>query len=469
MEQDAGRHARETRVKIGQTVEMATSPCLAPINSRIAIVVPYSHLDTIPFVCDLSEHLAARGYFVDIFGNEEAGSMPPEFSSDRIRLHLIPGFLGQQRSASGAPSGCRARIVAKTSGARALPGSPRARRAASRMRTAVGALDLTRQVRWRHIARVPYGLVIGVDAEGLVAAASLSKVAHAALAYYSLELLPTWDLSSFGERTLKWREAPLSRSAALVIVQDPSRARILAADNGIDPRRFVYAPNAPGGAARRAPSRWWHDRFDLPDDCRVLLHAGSVGTWTGIDGLVEAARDLPDDWVLVVHSNHRRGDAARIEWLRTHAPAGKVFFSDSAVRRQHYRALLDGADAGVAFYIPGRGRSTMTNITSLGLSSGKFSYYLWCGLPVIVNSATSLGELVEREHVGIRIDSAAALGGAVRSVATDYQRFSDRAIQYFNAELDFTASAESICMAVDQLTRERNMRSPLQIGEGRGC
>jgi glycosyltransferase involved in cell wall biosynthesis len=253
-----------------------------------------------------------------------------------------------------------------------------------------------------------------------------------------------------------------------VIVQDPSRAGILVEDNGIDSSKFIYAPNAPYGAARRAPTRWWHDRFGLPDDRRVLLHAGGLGTWTGIDGLVEAAGDLPDDWVLVVHSHDPRRDTARIEQLRTHAPAGKVFFSDSAVSRQRYRDLLDGADAGVAFYIPQRGRWTVTNLTTLGLASGKFSYYLWCGLPVIANSSTSLGGLVERERVGIQVDSAAGLGAGVRAIAGDYQRFSDRAIEYFNAELDFTASAERIGVAVDRLTREGNVPAPRQTGRRQG-
>jgi glycosyltransferase involved in cell wall biosynthesis len=431
---------------------MTTSKSVAAINIRLAIVVPYSGLDAIPFLCDLSEYLAAHGYLVDIFVKEDAGFVRPEFSSDRIRVLPFPGPLGRKKSASSTPPASPRRI---TRGLSKIPGWPRAWRVASQIREVVTALDPTRRVRWRRVARLPYRVVIGVDAEGLLAAATLSKVAHAALGYYSLELLPSWDLTSLGERTLKWREARLSRGAALVIVQDPTRGRILVEDNGIDSSRFVYAPNAPSGAARRAPSRWWHDRFDFPDDRRVLLHAGGLGTWTGIDGLVEAAGDLPDDWVLVVHSHDHRRDAARIEQLRTRAPVGKVFFSDSSASRQQYRAHLDGADAGVAFYIPEPTRWTMTNLTSLGLASGKFAYYLWCGLPVIVNSTTSLGELVDRETVGIRVDSASELGEAVRSVATDYQLLSDRAVQYFNAELDFAASAERIGMAVDGLARER--------------
>ena len=434
---------------------MTTSQSSEPIDIRLAIVVPYGGLDTIPFLCDLSEYLASRGYRVDIFEKAESGSVQPNFSSDRIRVLPFPESFGGQKSVSGVRLSSTPLREPRPGIVSRIPGVPRARRVVARIRPTVEALDPTRRTRWRRVARLQYRVVIGVDAEGLLPAASLSGAAHAALVYYSLELLPSGDLSSLGERTLKRREARLSRAAALVIVQDPSRGRILEQDNGIDPSRFVYAPNAPTGAARRAPSKWWHELFDLPSDRKVLLHAGGVGSWTGIDGLVEAASDLPDDWVLVVHSHDHGRDAARIEQLRTHAPAGKVFFSDSSVTRQQYRALIDGADAGVAFYIPEPGRWTMANLTSLGLASGKFSYYLWCGLPVVVNSATSLGELVEQEGVGIRVESAVGVGEAVRSVTANYRRLSDRAVEYFDSELDFAASAERIGAAIDGLARVR--------------
>jgi glycosyltransferase involved in cell wall biosynthesis len=457
---DEVRHGGEAPV----ILDRAKPSARVAATGNIAIVVPYSRLDTIPFLCDLGEHLVTRGYSVDIFGNEEAGTMPPTFSSDRIRLRALRGFPGQQAGPAPGERSKRRGVVAKMGSANRLPGVPRARRAISRVQAALIALDTTRPLRWRRTAHLPYQVVIGVDAEGLVAAASLGRITKAALVYYSLELLPTWDLTSRSERVLKWREARSSRQAALVVVQDPSRGRILAKDNGIDPAKFVYAPNAPSGAARRERSQWWHEQFTLPADRRVLLHTGSLGFWTGVDKLVKAAAELPAEWVLVVHSNHRPGDSALINQLRSGAPAGKVFFSDSPVQRQDYRALLDGADAGVAFYIPQRSRWTMTNITTLGLASGKFSYYLWCGLPVVVNSATSLGQLVERERVGIQIDSAAGLGKAVSSIAADYDRFSARAVQYFNAELDFTASAERIGRAVDELTRSSPLLPAQQIG-----
>ena len=55
------------------------------------------------------------------------------------------------------------------------------------------------------------------------------------------------------------------------------------------------------------------------------------------------------------------------------------------------RVLIDGADVGLAFYVPTGGSSfTGTNVGTIGLSSGKLAYYLRAGLPVIVNRAASI-------------------------------------------------------------------------------
>jgi glycosyltransferase involved in cell wall biosynthesis len=434
----------------------------------LAIILPYARLDTFPVVCDLSEHLAARGYAVDIYCKDAGGPTPPDFASDRIRVRRIPRWLGLMTSASAKPrSSRRDGAIVKLSDLLRRPELQPLRLAYRRVRTTLVALDPSRALRWRNAAAARYGLVIGVDPEGLVVAASLADRAHALLAYYSLELLPLEDVRSFDERILKWREVRLSRRAALVIIQDPSRGRILIDDNGIEESRLVYAPNAPCGIARRSPSRWWHDRLQLPDDRRILLHAGSMDRWTGVDGLVEAAATLPDDWVLVVHSNQSQGSDAHIERLRAVAPAGRVYFSSGIVRRQDYRALVDGADAGLAFYVPQpTSWWTMRNLATLGLSSGKVSYYLWCGLPVIVNAATSLGDLVDSEQLGVRVEAAADLGDAVRSIAADYRRYGDRAVDYFNTELDFDRSAERIGLAVDRLTRASTAQDVSPLGRG---
>ena len=67
----------------------------------------------------------------------------------------------------------------------------------------------------------------------------------------------------------------------------------MAEDNAIAWDKVVLVPNAPPGPARRRPSRYWHTRFDLPADSRVVIHSGSLGDWTGIEAIVAIAHRMP--------------------------------------------------------------------------------------------------------------------------------------------------------------------------------
>lgn len=430
--------------------------------SRFAIVTSLGNLDSIPILCDLAQLLADRGHRVDIFTDEWPGFALPEFSTTAIGLVVIRksrrrtiARVVQPHSAVGdqPPSLTRRRSQALSQRtfdvARWLAATP-AWRAARRFGGDLRLLLEAVRAWWRS-GRDPYLCVIGVDPEGLRRASVLTKFTRSAIAYYSLELMLSDEISSREERALKAQERELSRRASFVIIQDEERARLLATDNSIPLERFVFVPNAPPGPARRAPSRWWHEQFDLAPGTRVVLHSGSIGQWTGIDGIVRAARDLPDGWVLVVHTRFDPAaadpeQAHRFAELRRQAPSDKVFFSLRPVPRRELAQLVDGADVGIAFYVPLDDGDTYTreNIRSIGLSSGKVASYLAAGLPIIVNTASSLGDLVEREGIGISVRAADELGQAVGRISADYELYALRARTFFDQRLDFRQGFERI-------------------------
>ena len=70
------------------------------------------------------------------------------------------------------------------------------------------------------------------------------------------------------------------------------------------------------GPARRAPSRYWHERFTLPEEARVALHAVSLDPFTGIEAIVASVDKWPEPWHLVVHSRVRAEGSATVERLR---------------------------------------------------------------------------------------------------------------------------------------------------------
>jgi glycosyltransferase involved in cell wall biosynthesis len=419
-------------------------------------------MDSIPVLCDLAQLLAERGHRVDIFTDEWPGFGLPEFSHSAIRVVVIMksrrhsmARVAQPDSAVGAQPPSRRRLWSQAPRQRAVDlarwlAASRAWRAARRFGGDARLLLEAARAWWRS-GRDPYLCVIGVDPEGLRRASVLTRFTRSTIAYYSLELMLSDEITSREERALKAHERELSRRARFVIIQDEERARLLATDNSIPIERFVFVPNAPPGPARRSPSRWWHEQFGLAPGTRVVLHSGSIGPWTGIDGIVRAAQGLPDGWVLVVHTRFDPAaadpeQAQRLAELRRQAPLDKVFFSVRPVPRRELAPLVDGADVGVAFYVPLEDGDTYTreNIRSIGLSSGKVASYLAAGLPIIVNSASSLGELAEREGFGISVRAADELGHAIGRISADYEFYALRARTFFDQRLDFRQGFERI-------------------------
>ncbi|MBV9598425.1 MAG: hypothetical protein JOZ87_16380 [Chloroflexi bacterium] len=413
---------------------------------RVAIVYPRANLDTVPSLIGAAEQLAEAGYDVDAFTYRQAGQPDPSFGSARIRLRSLgvegladystANLRGAVKRAGWLPGVARTPLVRTYNvlGAGLAGGS----RLAARARSAVVERE------------TPYTCVIGVDPDGLGLAHSLAR--GAPLGYYSLELLLSYELSTPADRQLKAHESALSQQAAFVIVQDEERGRLLADDNRLDWSRVVLVPNAPGGPARRQPGRYWHTRFDLPADARVVIHSGSLGAWTGIDSIVESATSWPAGWVLVIHTRFDAESSAYVEGLRASADPRRVYFSLKPVPRQEYDPLIDGADVGLAFYVPQSGSAfTQRNVQTIGLSSGKLAYYLRAGLPVIVNRAASIAEVVDTQALGASVEDARQIAAALDQVAAAYSQYSAGALRYFDAHLDFNRAFGEVLRRVDAL------------------
>ena len=429
---------------------------------KIAIVYPRANIDTVPSLIGAAEELAAHGYDVDLFTYTQAGQPAPEFGSARIRLRVLgtEGLVDHStarlrrlvKRAGWLPSAARAPLARgyQALGAGLAGGSRLAARArvamAERARLAVAERARGAVAEGSE----PYACVIGVDPDGLTFAHGMAR--GAPLGYFSLELLLSYELSTAADAQLKARERELSRQAAFVVVQDEARARLLADDNGLAWERLVLVPNAPPGPARRQPTRYWHTRFNLPAEARVVIHSGSLGDWTGIEDIVDSAGDWPEPWVLVIHTRYEAESSGYVEALRRRADPRRVWFSLKPVRRQDYDALIDGADVGLAFYVPtGASSFTGTNVGTIGLSSGKLAYYLRAGLPVIVNRAASISAEVETAGAGVAVDHARALGAALRHVATEYDAMSARACAFFDDRLAFGRAFVEVVRRVDAL------------------
>ncbi|MBV9171782.1 MAG: hypothetical protein JOZ81_17055 [Chloroflexi bacterium] len=399
------------------------------MSGAIGIVYPHSNIDTVPCLVGAVDALARAGFSVDLLVKTSAEAAPA-FAHPRVRIVSI----GPEAS-DEPPAALRGRL-------RFLP--PRARaslaRCYSRMRPRSHQVKID----------TTYDYWIGVDADGLVLANEMAR--GAPVVYFSLELLLSEDLRTTPERQLKARERTLSREAAFIVIQDAQRGSLLARDNQIPIERMTFVPNSPPGPARRSPNRYWHDRFGLPPYARVVLHAGSLGAWTGIEELIASVPTWPEPWMLVVHTRYDAQSSPYVERLQKSAQAGRVHFSLQPVARQEYDALIDGADVGVAFYVPSAESAfTQRNIQTIGLSSGKLAYFLRAGLPVIVNSATSVAAQIRAAACGIAVEDAADVPEALDRIGAEYDCYSRNSCSFFDRELDSERAFEDVIARLREL------------------
>jgi len=392
------------------------------MNERIALFYPWTNLDTVPCLCDAVEMLASAGFAVDVFTEQSGEFVLPDFGGKAVELHL--------NSAAWKRHGAY----------RLFPGS----------------WFLPLVAKRRHMI-MPYRCLIGVDPKGLCAAADYNRFVRAPLVYYSLELLLSSEIPASRKDLLelKKREKRLSSECGFIVIQDEQRQRLLAEDNGLPAERFVCVPNSPAGRARRRRSDSWHQRFGLSKEKKIVLYAGSLYEWAGVEQIASSIGTWPDHWVLVIHTRGKGQASYPLKILRALVDPERVLISDQPVARGEYAELVDGADIGVAFYIPGRNTVyNQQNIQVMGLASGKLAYYLHSGLPVIVNQSSTVKGFVRDTGCGIDVGEAAEIGAAIARIDADYSGFSRRASQAFDERLQFDGPFGQVVEALERVAGE---------------
>lgn len=291
-----------------------------------------------------------------------------------------------------------------------------------------------------------YKVLIGVDAYGLIIAGIVSFFLKTRVAYLSLEILSTKSnyvslkQKGFAVRTAyvihhattKMMEKYFHRRACLTIIQDAKRWEALCRLNKVrHDADVIFVPNSPlkddGGPPPN--SRYLRKKYAIPDRKRVVLYAGSLGKWTGIDRVLANVRSWPDDVVFVIHG---RGNPEFVESLgkeiEKRYPQG-VYLSLEQLREDEYNALLRSADVGIVWY----NDAADPNVYTIGAASGKMFYYLKFGLPVITNNWPGLPEIVDSHKCGVCVENEEGMGAAIGMVLQDYRSYSENAVKCFES------------------------------------
>ncbi len=202
------------------------------------------------------------------------------------------------------------------------------------------------------------------------------------------------------------------RGAAIVAISGGVRSdlvelgiqpeRVLVEHDGFEPARFSALPSKQLARAR----------LGLPTDAHVVVYAGGLLPWKGVDVLVDAARLLPG--ILFVVAGGMEEDLRR---LRAQATGLANVRFDGFVAPEAVASYLAAADVGVA---PNRSRPA---ISARHTSPLKVFEAMACGLPLVVSDLPSLRDaLDESVAVFAAPDDARTLAAALEGLLSDDAR-----------------------------------------------
>lgn len=309
----------------------------------------------------------------------------------------------------------------------------------------------------RHHKSLPYKCIIGMNrfGDGLFEAAFIANKINVPLINWSLELQFRAELKTKKQRRLKQKEIENSQKASFTIIQDQWRGQALAQENKLALTKMIFVPVARMGIARRKSNNSFRERLGISSELRVILCAGGIG-WHNMNlEIIEAANRLPDNYIFIMQSAYRRYstfDYQNMVINKANPNRVKVLFEP--VPSEDYRALVDSADVGVAFYracSPMSANTYMKGLDIIGLSSGKLADYLFSGLPVVVNKVTGPLDLVNSFNCGKSVNDAMEMEDALESIFQKYEYYSDNACRCFNERLELGRHFQSVIEKISSL------------------
>ena len=285
-----------------------------------------------------------------------------------------------------------------------------------------------------------YDLLIGIDSEGLIASWHYARKRGLPLIYISFEIFFKDELKDIRDHQEKDEEIFASQFADLIIIPDRWRAHLLARENIISEEKFIYLPVAPQDSKIRK-SNYLRNKYNIPKDKTIVLHSGSFEEWTCSREIIEELADWPPNIVLIIHTKYSPFLTNPDIRLLKGKKYKNVILSIEPLANIEYEDMVASADIGLVLYKPishsKHSKYHQKNIQTIGLSSGKFSYYMKFGLPVITLNQDSYAELLKHYDFGYNIYNLRDIPNAINKILLNYNSHRDSALRLFNEKLKF--------------------------------
>ncbi|MCP4714410.1 MAG: glycosyltransferase family 4 protein [Deltaproteobacteria bacterium] len=397
----------------------------APSKKRIALFQYNWALQS--YSRDLACKLAETGYHVDFFINNYC------FKRRLIDLASLsdkPGIT-LHRLENPSPAGWAAKKLNTVLAA--LP--------AALARPLCGDSKLYRTVRYDTIKKAihfaapyhnDYLCCIGIEKPGFLWAGAFAEALQIPLLYYSLELYIEGHPSIRHYTKMRPHEKKYHRQAAATIIQDRFRARVLLESNGVTDQEVLLLPVSVRGPRVTRRSTYFHDKFNLEPDTKIVLYFGRMTKERHYAELVQTAAALPENQVMVFHGY---GNEKFIARLQAAAPPQKVFFSLDLVPEETLTELICSADIGLALY-----DNSITNDRLTAYASQKIAQYVQAGVPIIAFQNESYDDLQNRFRCCELINAISDIPAAAQTILKNYTAYRNQAFDAYDHSYNFDAA-----------------------------
>jgi len=361
--------------------------------------VNYGWLSISPSLVSTIRLLTEDGYFIDVvyLYDEQFGLFEPE--SDRVNAVAIRNFKNKYL-----------------------------RKCFSLLQLLVSAFRIAG---WQK-----YRFFVGVDQGGVITAGILSKVKKTPYIYYSLEMLTreSIDKTKTAKRLFlrckKFLETYFSRRADRIIIQDKYRAGFLTEDNMLDKKKILIVPNSFYFLAKDNID-YGISYLQIPLDKKIVICTGTVSPITQIDEIVKSINLWHSDAVFLIHTSYITIYLDEIrQYIEQNKLEHKIFISTKRLNFGEVSSLIRKADIGIALY-------KSVDMNRHLCPSGKVSFYLAMGIPIIVNDIPILRDFVDEYKCGMYVKTPKEIGEAIRIILNDYSSFCVNASRCYNQELNF--------------------------------
>ncbi|MDM9379628.1 hypothetical protein QUB80_02785 [Chlorogloeopsis sp. ULAP01] len=294
-------------------------------------------------------------------------------------------------------------------------------------------------------------IYIGVDTNGSIVALLKSYIFKQKFAYLSLEISPLSYFRKFS-KLVKIVEFLAYRKAESIIIQDKDRFKSLCSYNKFQHHKVFYLPNSSSSIDDDVyqcindvdNSNYFRNKFNLSKDkfpC-IVLQAGMINDMVFSKEIAYAFNYIDNGSALVFHERERRDiREPYIKYLKE-TNSKNLFLSLDPLPFEEIYKVFTSATIGLAFY-----REVDDNFSQIAKASGKLSFYLRYGRPVIVNSLKSLSELVQKYKIGVVIQNPsepAEIASAIKQILDNYDFYCKNARICFAEEFDFANQVKPV-------------------------